>query len=217
MIKNNIKELFFEVKNQQERLILGFLKDHQHDIYNYSLNDVAELCFCSPTSVTRVIKKLGFQGFLEYKNALRFQEQAIVHHSDIDVKLVVDFAKQLKQLDHIFVYGKGTSSLAAQYFFRRLVEKGYVVAWLNEQDLLYSLDKKNLMIISNTGETDSVIEIVRMLNATTRNKLFTITKKNSTLDKLCLHGLYHSDDLEQVVRDSQNQVLKIIDALILEM
>lgn len=215
-MRSKINEVLFEVRSPQEKQILNFLLLHLEDIQDYTLNDVAVECYCSPTSITRIIKKLGYIGFSEYKSALRYDDKKhkTIQKSCASEKEIEIFAHELKKTTHLFIYGKGSSSLSAQYFFRQLIFKGYVVTWINEQDLLYYLNNKNLLILSNSGETNSVTDIARELIITGRCTIYTITRKNSQLYNLSNYPLAHLNDDDIIDRDDQVTLLITIQKIL---
>ncbi|MFV0254789.1 MAG: MurR/RpiR family transcriptional regulator, partial [Erysipelotrichaceae bacterium] len=55
------------LKSEQEKLIIKILIENFEDIQNISLTTIADLSYCSKTSVVRTLKKLGYTGYVEFQ------------------------------------------------------------------------------------------------------------------------------------------------------
>lgn len=73
--------------------------------YSLAINDFAQKCFTSRTSVLRFAKKLGFSGYSELKYYVN-DDKKDQSHNYVDEKLT-ELYKKIKECDRIFIYGNG--------------------------------------------------------------------------------------------------------------
>ena len=50
--------------------VVGILLKNIHKISNCTIYDIADMCFVSPTTISRLCKKLGYSGFQEFKSSI---------------------------------------------------------------------------------------------------------------------------------------------------
>ena len=72
--------------------------------YSISINDFAQKCFTSRTSVLRFAKKLGFSGYSQLKYYVNDNEKEDSYNQDDDL---AELYKKIKKCDKIFIYGNG--------------------------------------------------------------------------------------------------------------
>lgn len=213
-IKHKIDELLFERCSKQERDILIYLKQNLTQIPTTSISYVADNNFCSTTSVTRIIKKLGFNNYKELQYAIKVSKQ-IQTNKNLDSQLKHnDFINALLNQKCLYIYGKGASQITAHYLFRQLLKLDFDVSLINEQDLLYTLQNRTVIIISNSGKTSSVIEMANDITKINSCNVLAITKLNSELDKLATHSLTYNHPIAN--RDAQIILMKQVEHLILQ-
>ncbi len=209
-ILEKINELLFETKSTQEKDILLFLRDNLENIPTITLATVADNNFCSPTSVARSIKKLGYCNYKEFQISIKYHlTETIIPLHNVDSSLV----RKLKHAKCIYVYGKGASSLSAMYLTRQLIKHGYDSSLICEPDLLYSLQQKIVIVISNSGETSSVNEIVEDISDINRCQVIAITKDGSHLHTIADECLSHNASINGA-RENQICLIEIVNDLI---
>lgn len=205
----SIKELLFETVSNQEQLILVYLEKNIDDLTNQSLAKVADNNFCSTTSVTRLIKKLGYNSYKEMQLSLKLTKEA---ESINEMTLNPEFIQCLQQSKCIYIYGKGASHITSLYLFRKLIKLGYDASLIDEQDLLYSLTNKTVVCISNSGETSTVYKVMADIKEFNQCQILSITSKDSTLDQISNYSLTHNN-LVYGNRDEQHHLMTIVSNL----
>lgn len=71
-MKNTVLSILLRFVNSQYKkdinydIALVMLKNY-NDIPHMTINDIADLCFASPSSISRFVKMIGFDSFLEFK------------------------------------------------------------------------------------------------------------------------------------------------------
>ena len=102
-ISNLLKENEEKLSNTDITIAGEILKNGLD--YNLSINDFAQKCFTSRTSVLRFAKKLGFSGYSELKYYVN-DDKKDQSHNYIDEELT-ELYKKIKECDRIFIYGNG--------------------------------------------------------------------------------------------------------------
>ena len=203
---------------ENERFVSEYIFKNFRNIRNISAIDISKNTYTSISSVTRMCKKLGFNGFQDFKLkaieeiAQIGNKEIIVNNSDIDEncdttniidkinKLSIISLKETKMLQDaeiidkvvdlinsktvIDLYGMGASHIVcldAQYKFMRV---GKIVNALN------SNENHLAIIISYSGMTKEMLEIVKILKE--KNIItISITKYvSNSIAKLCDYNLY---------------------------
>lgn len=58
-----------------EQNLFNYIIKNLHIVKDMSIRDLSEKCFVSTTSIFRLVKKLGYQGYAEFSQALRDTEE----------------------------------------------------------------------------------------------------------------------------------------------
>lgn len=210
-LQARITELLFETVSKQEQLILKYLETNIHKLHKLTLAEVADNNYCSTTSVTRLVKKLGYSSFRELQLSLNLSRQDIGTTNLANTNET--FTNALEQANCIYLYGKGASHLSTLYLFRKLIKLGYDTSIIDEQDLLYSLHHKTILCISNSGATSSVLKVMKDIKDFNNCQVLSITKANSALSNISDYAITHNKTIIND-RDNQLHLLNIIDELL---
>lgn len=209
-LKSKITELLFETVSNQEQMILVYLEQNIQNLDSYSLTQIADNNFCSTTSVTRLVKKLGYNSYKEMQLAITLSQQS--NKKSPTKHINADFIAALKEANCIYVYAKGASQISALYLFRKLIKLGFDASYIEEQDLLYSLQNKTILCISNTGETSTVYKVMSDIKNYNNCQILSITQKSSTLAQLSNHCIGHAQSTYGN-REEQQHLLQIVNDL----
>lgn len=211
-LKSRITELLFETNSTQEQMILVYLEQNIESLPNFSLTQIADNNFCSTTSVTRLVKKLGYNSYKEMQLSINLTKK--IDKPAIIGNISLPFIEALKASNCIYVYAKGASQISALYLFRKLIKLGYDASYIEEQDLLYSLHSKTVLCISNTGETSSVNKVMCDIQEYNDCQILAITQNNSKLANCSNYCITHNSPTYGN-REEQQHLLQIINELVL--
>ena len=209
--KNNIK------LSKSEQAVVARMKTIDLDISELSINEFSKTFYVSTATATRFSQKLGFNGYLEFRYALKshastkpYKTQTI-YESMIDGLLPVDealadFIKNMDKFHKIAIIGIGSSGLAANEFVYKLNEihllnSDYAKEPYAINLLTNSLTKDDLLIaLSLTGENtnllegvDNAIEKGSTILSLTKSPKSTLAKKS---DHVFLTPSYSTYELE---------------------
>jgi RpiR family transcriptional regulator, glv operon transcriptional regulator len=223
MEKMKIEELINEHYNQlheNDFHILKYILNNKNSCYQLGINDLANKCNVSRSSILRLAQKLGFSGYSEFRVFLKWQDQEKVDREvnsvgslNEDIQETVKYTKTkdfhdicelMDRSERIFVYGTGSLQLNCadelQRMFLIMQRHLYVIRAPKEFEiLLQSLTVKDLIIIiSFSGDTPVIFPAVQSL-ITKGIPFISITNlKSNRLATMTPYNLYASSSEIQI-------------------
>lgn len=213
--------------NELEYLIYVYLNKDKNRVKDLKLKDVADELHVSQSMVTRVCKKLGFDGFSEYKLHLRYTEENNQKVKSEKLNYLLDYfqrsttessmaqiktvANAIVDSSEVLFFGLGLSSAIAKYAALLFNRKGFRTAFVDDMSWRVEniYDSKTLAIILTvSGETEEVNKVI--LNLKNRGlKVVVISNKEiSTAAKLADYsiGYYVPNNRDKYFHNSATQV-----------
>lgn len=205
-----------------ELRIYKFCQENPSDVYEMRIHELAERAYTTAPSISKLVKKLGFNSYQEFKANIRdvfsksqnsqnhnlFTSQYIQEIQDSLNKVSEDEVKKfinfLSNCNSIITWGYGTSDSVAKYISYNLMVLGFNV--FNETDYTncnvrsrFLAHTDCLLIVSNSGESEMLEEIIR--NAKKYGvKVAAITSRhNSTLERQADAALLYKN---AIIKDS---------------
>ena len=173
LIRNKYKNL-----NETEKEILRYIISNSDKIRSLKIKDLADAMYCSPNTIIRMSKKMGFTGFSEMKHVI-FEElekkffQAPVSEGGlykdllktkelINLDLLDYLAAQIIEKKHISIFGLGPSRLSADIFSMRLTFLGIsAISFIDQHAMLFYTNKIKMgdicLFISFSGEQKGIL------------------------------------------------------------
>lgn len=191
------------------------LNDLEISLYNYiltikdrvvdmTIRELANEAHVSTTTILRLCKKLGCNGFSEFKVKFKIdiQEQKIsnishetseiinflqcVENSELDNKLC-KLSKLIYEAENVIFIGSGTSSVLSQYAARFLSSIGKFAVFMDDPYFpMNSTYYKNSVVIalSVSGETRVIIEYINKFKSEGCTVVSITNKEDCTLAKI---------------------------------
>jgi DNA-binding MurR/RpiR family transcriptional regulator len=176
-----------------------------------SANRIASTLYVSEASISRFAQKCGFHGFREFsfhfKNAsgksrerdldALSQKVATAYQSLLDKTLSLINEEQLKRVSqmiatskHVYIYGIGSSGIAAQEFELRLMRIGIFISAVTDSHLLRInsalVDQDCLVIgMSLSGTTKEITSSLKMAKNHQASVVLITASKNQALLDCC--------------------------------
>ena len=171
--------------NPSELEIAAFVINNQEKVQAMSIVELADACHTSKSSIHRLTKKLGFEGFSEFKYSMKSlpkkQEQRKnlldLQIEDIsatlkllrqsEIKTIVD---KLSKAERIFAFGTGWGQQnALQELSRNLMRVGkhvlVIPAKLELDFLMPTITNKDfILIVSLSGSVEDLQDNIRLFN-----------------------------------------------------
>ncbi len=189
--------------NETEHRVLSYLlSEIENGNTRISIRTLAQQTYVSTTTIIKLSKKLGYQGYSDMIFSLKHRKEedrsssAGIDLSSIlkyvDMPSIESFAREFyRQKNHcIYIVGLGFSTIASSYIMRRLATLGILAYDGSPVDMMRKGEQSSMTIIlSKSGETQDLVDIAchaRNLG----HSLFTITShEDSTLAKMSDHVL----------------------------
>ncbi|MDT2801612.1 MurR/RpiR family transcriptional regulator [Vagococcus lutrae] len=197
----------------KEKAVASYLLQHPDKIKNTSIKELAKRTETSPATITRLVKKLGMENFVELKlalNAVQTPEQKVVDRTDavfdyyqkaIHYTREMNTRGMLKQAVHrimkanrLLVLGIGSSALTAEEFCQRLLRMGLNASAVTDSHFMLIsssiVTTDDLVIgISASGETVEVIESMKTAKEAGARTMSLTCFSKSTLAEISDEGL----------------------------
>ncbi len=209
------------------------LTNGEKNIYDYisknwkfddlmKVQNIANNCFCSTTSVQRFINKLGFSSFSEFKVKAK-EESNIKNNSirsfkleetlnNINEESLSNIIYEIKKHKNIYIYGTGASKISSLFLVRQLILLGFHASFIDDIHILKNINNGLFIPVSSSGSTQLTID------ASLRAKnngltVCSITKKGSLLDQVSKSSFTHNviiQDLDYIEREIQLHLFLMI-------
>ncbi|WP_110926792.1 MurR/RpiR family transcriptional regulator [Bacillus massiliglaciei] len=199
--------------------ILKYTLNNKSTCYRLGINQLADKCNVSRSSILRLAQKLGFSGYSEFRVYLKWQDEEDVQQEkkssvdrlNEDIQETIKYAKTkdfseicelIDRSERIFIYGTGSLQLNCadelQRMFLSMQRHLYVIRALAEFEiLLRSLTIKDLIIIiSFSGDTPVIFPTVQSLQTKGIPFVSITNLKNNRLATMTPYNLYaNSSDI----------------------
>lgn len=212
-----------------ELVVYKYIKENMNNISALSSESLAKITYTSPATINRMCKKLGTDGFSHLKHALL--DDMDISKSNVSSNKTVnattdlinkinftesdEVAKVIRESNVLFVYSAGASNITALYLERQLLNIGIKCIDIEQQKMLENFEGETLLVISSSGETKRIIDLVNNLQG--KQNIIAITCKGSSLDQIADHSFTHNvliDKLDPLTREQQIHMLVMINDLV---
>ncbi len=212
-----------------EFAVYSYIKENMESISTISSESLAEITFTSPATINRTCKKLGTSGYSHLKHALiddlnmrdinMSSNRTVSDTTNLISKVNFEqsqlLADEIRSTDVLFVYSAGASNIAALYLERQLLNIGIKCIDVEQQKMLENFSGENLLIISSSGETKRILDLVN--NLKDKHNILAITANGSKLDKISNISFTHNiliDKLDPLTREQQIHMLVMINDVV---
>lgn len=171
----------FEYKlNDTDDQIVEFIIKNKKEVVNLSIQSLAANLFTVPNTITRLSRKLAYDGYSHLKNSLKEEineekeEEADSLHfnlhqtfSLIDMDKIQMVCKMLQHAKKVLFYGVGDTGLFCEMLVKNLKIVGKQSDfYMHRHEIIHNarqLDEEDvLFLLSLSGETPQVLEIAQL-------------------------------------------------------
>lgn len=220
--------------NQLELKIYEYIVNHELQLPYMSIRDLANEIPTSTTSILRFCKKLGYDGFKEFKYAYKRVMRENKNYKDYDFSEVVDCLRKfdsqyyqqlfneavimLANAESILFLGIGDSGIAGQYGARRFSSYGKYASAINDPYYKINISGKKTVaiVLSVSGETPEVIRELQDCKRLGCQIIAITTTATSTIAKLSditIPYYINRRNISQIEMTSQIPALSIVENL----
>lgn len=195
-----------------EEAILEFIEHNLDKIGSMTIQTMAKQTFSSTSTIFRLAKKLGFDGYSEmiyelthYQGQHTLNEENVNELAEIFSAVFERNRKTSEELKHLFanndatiyILGTGYSGIIAEYLYKKLLGKGTNVIFSNGADsnalFLNNINRIDILLcVSKSGLTPTITEKAQIANQhqipivsftqDSENKLATLATHNFVIE-----------------------------------
>ncbi|MGL4106653.1 MurR/RpiR family transcriptional regulator [Clostridium sp. LP20] len=174
--------------SDKEKSIADYILQHGDMIKNINITELAKNIGTSGATITRFVKKIGCDSFVDMKIKLNSnkvdidptQEEGIFsyvyqYYNEviertkhlIDNESIFRIVREIKKANKIYIYGVGSSGLTGNEMMQRLLRMGFNVYSISDSHMMIInssiVSEKDLVLgISISGETKEVVQALRI-------------------------------------------------------
>lgn len=216
-------ELFYKLEKQAvdlsdlEKVVFKFLKSSPETFANETIHQISEIIYVSTATISRTVKKLGFQNFQELKFTIQQYSQTNTKQNNksldatnyqtyvidqiVEAMALLDDIKletilqTIKEASNIEIYSVGSSLPIGIDLSRKLLSLGKpanaLIDWddLNRKSKIQT-DSELAILISLSGETKHIIDFATNLKDSGVPMLGIVGIKESRLEELVDYCIY---------------------------
>lgn len=199
----------FEYKlNDTDDQIIGYIVKNKREVVNLSIQSLAANLFTVPNTITRLSKKLGYDGYSQLKNSIKEEihvkeeGQADDLHLNIhktfnlvDMDKIAMVSKIIYDAKHVLFFGVGDSAPFCEMMVKNLKVVGkHSEFYIHRHEVVHEINQLKegnvLFLISLSGETPQVLEMAE-LGKSNGLTLISLTHFNrNSLQKVANVNLY---------------------------
>lgn len=206
----SIIESFYPSFSKQEKKVADFILEKQKEVCLMSLEDITKKIDVSKATIFRVVKKMGFKGFIEFKLEVARELSTVEHkysedyieNIELNILETIKYSKSLIDRDELdkaissieksnkmYVFGVGSSGVAAQEMQNKFMRFGKIAHSVSDThfQVMYSTTttKEDVIVaISLSGETKDLIAPLEIAKERGCNIIVITNYIMSTLAKL---------------------------------
>ncbi|MGG3451078.1 MurR/RpiR family transcriptional regulator [Domibacillus aminovorans] len=205
---NNLNELDLSIHNKLSKII--------EKNYNLKILEAAEYCDVSPSKISKLVRKLGFENFKQYrqffggkqiisegkKNSSEL-ERLKNYIENFDPVLIDNFLTIFNKYNRIVLFGLGPSFICVEYFAYKLalVSGKNIFATQSETYAQHLVDDETLFIVfSVTGKYTSFENLFNTIKSCGSEILLILEEYNNSL-------ALEIDNIFYLTKSTQNESL----------
>ncbi|EKF51328.1 MurR/RpiR family transcriptional regulator [Lactococcus garvieae] len=210
-----------------EQYIYSYLINNPENL-KMNITELAKLMHVSTSSIIRTLKKKGYSGYSEYRSLTKNKVTRRVGNFSDDINAVINknLEEVLKTIDllsaelveemvtilhraeHLYIFALGSTTPIANYLVRKFNLLNRSCFNIDDDDLLLYFSKQStsrdvILVISQSGETPSLVNAVRLAKSKGSKILLLSSGLGSTLEQISdLTMLSHESPLKKLEIES---------------
>ena len=218
MLFSDIVNQHYENLNEVDLQIVAYIHEHPKEMISMSTNDFAKVCHSSKSSVIRFTQKLGFTGFSELRNFLKWQSRSndVTKETAFKKRIFSDAEKTIKYLEdnkweniyqalkksrNVYLLGTGVTQQNQAAELQRLLlligKPAQMIPASSQSNefkrIVENITEEDLIfVLSLSGENQHLLNVLNALS-THRSTIVSITNmQNNLLSGRADYSLYAS-------------------------
>lgn len=194
--------------NDTDDQIIEYILQNKSEFVTKSIQSLAAGFYTAPNTITRLSKKLGYDGYSHLKNSIKdeLNTSNIVNEESssyliqktfelLDMEQIEKITKLIHDAKHILFYGVGDSVDFCEMMVRnlRVVGRGSEFS-VHRHEVLHRIEEMNkqdvFFLISLSGETEQVLEMAEQAKQRGITIVSLTHFSRNSLEKLASFNLY---------------------------
>ncbi|WP_411842684.1 MurR/RpiR family transcriptional regulator [Salinicoccus sp. HZC-1] len=211
MVLDKLVNQYYESLSDNDLYMIKVIHDNIDKMKGMKIQELANLSHTSISSIHRLAKKLGFDGYSDLKSYIKLYDHTGEASQDLMELLEHDIKQTMKHLDQlnfdklnqliddapfIYIYGTGAAQLEIANDVQRqllsLFKRSIVLK--NERELMTGIEQLSegelLLIISLSGETKNFDEIIQLIKARNVQYISVTTLRDNILAQNAMFNIY---------------------------
>ncbi|PEL14309.1 MurR/RpiR family transcriptional regulator [Bacillus sp. AFS017336] len=178
--KERIQKYEYKLSDTDDQIV-EFILNNKEKVIGNSIQYLASQLFTVPNTITRLSKRLGFDGFSQMKNSLKEELINVYTEEDsltfnvhktiglIDQSKLAITTKLIQEARRVLFFGVGDSAPFCEMMVKNLKVVGKQAEYyFHRHDVVYELSKLEssennvLFLISLSGETAQVLDVANL-------------------------------------------------------
>ncbi|WP_436377079.1 MurR/RpiR family transcriptional regulator [Cytobacillus sp. BC1816] len=199
----------FEYKlNDTDDQIIEYILQNKSEFVTKSIQSLAAAFYTVPNTITRLSKKLGYDGFSHLKNSIKdeIDTSSVVNEESsyyliqktfelLDMEQIEKITKLIHDAKHVLFFGVGDSADFCEMMVRNLRVAGKGAEFsIHRHEVLHRIEEMNkqdvLFLISLSGETEQVLEMAEQAKQRGITIVSLTHFSRNSLEKLASFNLY---------------------------
>lgn len=199
----------FEYKlNDTDDQIIEYILQNKSEFVTKSIQSLAAAFYTVPNTITRLSKKLGYDGFSHLKNSIKdeIDTSSVVNEESsyyliqktfelLDMEQIEKITKLIHDAKHVLFFGVGDSADFCEIMVRNLRVAGKGAEFsIHRHEVLHRIEEMNkhdvLILISLSGETEQVLEMAEQAKQRGITIVSLTHFSRNSLEKLASFNLY---------------------------
>ncbi len=220
----------FDDLTNSEKIVFNYIYNHQKEVINMKITDLAKEALTSKTVIINMTQKLGFLGYGDFKYYLKsgyIPKKNKNKYEELEDELKDNIqktfsltnrenlkgaVKEIEKAKTIYIAARGTSKAAGSYLNHLLLTIGIRCIFLEDYNLISIVSKtldvnEMVILISLSGKTEKILEIANIAKLR-KAKIISITRfdKNSLSDMADYKLYFASQGSDTKFNDSISRI-----------
>lgn len=212
-----------ELLTKNELKIYNYILDNMEEMHNKTVRAIAKECYVSTSTILRLVRKIGFEGYNEMIIIIKYTLNTNMHSQTtitekkvrykeeyaknilesirvIDDKQLIEVANKINNCEKLYIFSRGQMKSYSSYF-EFLFELNNINTYFASNSYYRKFYSSNIaksdfvIVIDYHGEDQELINIISKSKSNGCNNILTITQaNNNVMQNLSLYNFYYFSD-----------------------
>lgn len=176
---------YFDDLTNSEKIVFNYIYNHQKEVINMKITDLAREALTSKTVIINMAQKLGFLGYADFKYYLKsgnlpkknknkyeeledeLKDNIQKTFSLVNIESIKGVIKEIQKAKTIYIAARGTSKSVGSHLNHLLLTLGIRCIFLEDYNLTSIMSRtldinEMVILISLSGKTEKILEVANI-------------------------------------------------------